>query len=127
MNPLAKKPGKRFYVSPHRTGSKSGEMNTWDWIWVRIRYIGAGLWTLAICLAGRIEQFMPAMQKAWPWWLVFILAGIAAAIVRWDMTGLQRNGHNDPSPPVPPSPAPPLFPDSMPTQPPAPPVPPAAV
>ena len=77
-------------VSPLKTGSKAGELNRADRIWVRVRYSGAFAWTVLLGLAGQVQQVLPTVQGSWPVWLVVILGGLAAAIVRIDTLGLQR-------------------------------------
>lgn len=109
--PLFRKP--RF-VSPHKTGSKSGELNFADRVWVRIRYVGAFVWTLLVGIAGYVEAYLPSMQGTWPVWALMILGGLAAAIVRFDTGNLQRNASNLPAPPISPPVAPPPDPPSPP-------------
>lgn len=106
--PLFRKPK---FVASNKTGSKPGELNFADRVWVRIRYTGAFLWSVMVGAAGYITAYLPSMQGTWPFWVLIILAGVAGAIVKLDTGGLQRNADNRPPlPPVTPPPEPPAPP-----------------
>lgn len=103
MIPELENPSKhrsKIVLHPHKTGSKPGEINLADRVWTRIRYGGAFVWTVLLGCSQQIEQSIPLLQGSVPIWVVILLGGLAAAIVRWDCGGLQRSSENRPQPPV---------------------------